>query len=59
MTGRVHRLATPGTAPRCVAASTEQAHYEAEAARSEADPSDVDGRARDGYDDVRSFLNLW
>lgn len=29
------------------------------AARAEADPSDVDGRAQDGYDDVRSFLNLW
>ncbi|MFE4974294.1 hypothetical protein ACFRAR_19565 [Kitasatospora sp. NPDC056651] len=29
------------------------------AARSEADPSDVDGRALDGYDDVRSFLRLW
>ncbi|WP_234437110.1 hypothetical protein [Streptomyces maremycinicus] len=29
------------------------------AARAEADPSDVDGRAQDGYDDVRSFLRLW
>ncbi|MEV0362758.1 hypothetical protein [Nocardia fusca] len=29
------------------------------AARAEADPSDVDGRAGDGYDDVRSFLHLW
>ncbi|MGW5382554.1 hypothetical protein [Nocardia sp. NPDC003963] len=29
------------------------------AARAEADPSDVDGRAMDGYDDVRTFLNLW
>ncbi len=28
------------------------------AARSEADPSDVDGRAQDGYDDVRHFLHL-
>ncbi|WP_024806258.1 hypothetical protein [Nocardia sp. BMG51109] len=28
------------------------------AARAEADPSDVDGRAIDGYDDVRSFLRL-
>ncbi|MGW0251077.1 hypothetical protein ACWDYH_31060 [Nocardia goodfellowii] len=28
------------------------------AARAEADPSDVDGRAGDGYDDVRSFLHL-
>lgn len=28
-------------------------------ARAEADPSDVDGRALDGYDDVRSFLHLW
>ncbi|QLY28910.1 hypothetical protein [Nocardia huaxiensis] len=28
-------------------------------ARAEADPSDVDGRALDGYDDVRSFLQLW
>ncbi|MFJ8746519.1 hypothetical protein ACIRL2_45145 [Embleya sp. NPDC127516] len=26
-------------------------------ARAEADPSDVDGRAVDGYDDVRSFLH--
>ncbi|MGM0349426.1 hypothetical protein [Streptomyces sp. Adlamb9] len=26
------------------------------AARAEADPADVDGRALDGYDDVRSFL---
>ncbi|MER7079149.1 hypothetical protein SAMN02982929_03161 [Saccharopolyspora kobensis] len=29
------------------------------AARAEADPADVDGRAQDGYDDVRSFLHLW
>ncbi|MET9844614.1 hypothetical protein [Streptomyces ossamyceticus] len=29
------------------------------AARAEADPSDVDGRALDGYDDIRSFLHLW
>jgi hypothetical protein len=29
------------------------------AARAEADPADVDGRAVDGYDDVRSFLHLW
>ncbi|MFD4352370.1 hypothetical protein ACFWPX_07410 [Nocardia sp. NPDC058518] len=29
------------------------------AVRAEADPSDVDGRALDGYDDVRSFLHLW
>ncbi|MFF4138858.1 hypothetical protein ACFY1B_47320 [Streptomyces mirabilis] len=29
------------------------------AARAEADPSDVDGRAQDGHDDVRSFLHLW
>ncbi|MEU1984861.1 hypothetical protein [Nocardia sp. NPDC019395] len=29
------------------------------AARAEADPSDVDGRAVDGYDDVRRFLRLW
>lgn len=29
------------------------------AARAEADPSDVDGRALDGYDDIRSFLRLW
>ncbi|MFG3039390.1 hypothetical protein ACGFYZ_21095 [Streptomyces sp. NPDC048330] len=29
------------------------------AARSEADPEDVDARAQDGYDDVRSFLGLW
>ncbi|MDX2847280.1 hypothetical protein PV342_02075 [Streptomyces sp. PA03-3a] len=28
------------------------------AARAEGDPSDVDGRALDGYDDVRSFLHL-
>jgi hypothetical protein len=27
------------------------------AARAEADPSDVDGRALDGYDDVQSFLH--
>ncbi|MFQ6226147.1 hypothetical protein [Nocardia sp. NPDC002869] len=29
------------------------------AARAEADPAGVDGRALDGYDDVRSFLHLW
>ncbi|MFF3068820.1 hypothetical protein [Kitasatospora sp. NPDC057936] len=29
------------------------------ARRAEADPTDVDGRAIDGYDDVRSFLHLW
>ncbi|MEU4351884.1 hypothetical protein [Streptomyces sp. NPDC023838] len=29
------------------------------ASRAEADPSDVDGRALDGFDDVRSFLHLW
>ncbi|MEU3727242.1 hypothetical protein [Streptomyces sp. NPDC031705] len=29
------------------------------AARAEADPSDVDGRALDGFDDARSFLHLW
>ncbi|MFE7779374.1 hypothetical protein ACFU5O_37045 [Streptomyces sp. NPDC057445] len=29
------------------------------AARAEADLTDVDGRAVDGYDDVRSFLHLW
>ncbi|GGQ33061.1 hypothetical protein [Streptomyces roseolilacinus] len=29
------------------------------ATRAEADPTDVDGRAVDGYDDVRSFLHLW
>ncbi|MDX3355416.1 hypothetical protein PV703_19305 [Streptomyces sp. ME01-24h] len=29
------------------------------AARAEADPSDVDARAQDGYDDVKSFPNLW
>ncbi|MER6739188.1 hypothetical protein [Streptomyces puniciscabiei] len=32
---------------------------EALAARAEADPTDVDGRALDGYDDVRSFLHRW
>ncbi|MFI9311399.1 hypothetical protein [Streptomyces triculaminicus] len=29
------------------------------AARAEADPANVDGRALDGYDDVRGFLRLW
>ncbi|WP_218024948.1 hypothetical protein [Nocardia pseudovaccinii] len=29
------------------------------ATRAEVDPSDVDGRALDGFDDVRSFLHLW
>ncbi|MFJ4809380.1 hypothetical protein [Streptomyces longwoodensis] len=29
------------------------------AARAEADPQDVDGRALDGLDDTRSFLHLW
>ncbi|MEU0360531.1 hypothetical protein [Streptomyces cyaneofuscatus] len=29
------------------------------AARAEAEPTDVDGRAVDGYDDVRDFLHLW
>ncbi|MFF9851223.1 hypothetical protein [Streptomyces litmocidini] len=29
------------------------------AARAEADSTDVDGRAVDGYDDVRSFLQPW
>ncbi|MGW7262269.1 hypothetical protein [Streptomyces sp. NPDC054842] len=29
------------------------------AARAEADPKDVDGRALDGLDDARSFLHLW
>ncbi|MFC9330828.1 hypothetical protein [Kitasatospora sp. NPDC057015] len=29
------------------------------AARAETDPADVDDRALDGYDDVRSFLRLW
>ncbi|MFQ6146948.1 hypothetical protein ACLMNJ_28390 [Streptomyces seoulensis] len=29
------------------------------ATRAEAGLSDVDGRAVDGYDDVRSFLHLW
>ena len=29
------------------------------ATRAEADPTDVDGRACDGCDDVRSFLHLW
>ncbi|MGW2668534.1 hypothetical protein ACWC5F_10740 [Streptomyces sp. NPDC001272] len=28
-------------------------------ARAEADLADVDGRAVDGFDDVRSFLHLW
>ncbi|MGW8760901.1 hypothetical protein ACWGN5_00200 [Streptomyces sp. NPDC055815] len=27
--------------------------------RAETDPADVDGRAVDGYDDVRSFLHRW
>jgi hypothetical protein len=29
------------------------------ATRAEADPADVDGRALDGYDDIRSFPHLW
>ncbi|MFF9624412.1 hypothetical protein [Streptomyces griseosporeus] len=29
------------------------------AERAEADPADVDGRALDGYDDIRDFLRLW
>ncbi|MEW2507960.1 hypothetical protein AB0878_46620 [Amycolatopsis sp. NPDC047767] len=29
------------------------------AARAEADPTDVDARAIDGFDDVRDFLHLW
>ncbi|WP_371666915.1 hypothetical protein OG985_04470 [Streptomyces sp. NBC_00289] len=29
------------------------------AARAEADPKEVDGRALDGFDDARSFLHLW
>ncbi|MFB7747017.1 hypothetical protein ACFXPM_36315 [Streptomyces sp. NPDC059095] len=29
------------------------------AARAEVEPMDVDGRAVDGYDDVRDFLHLW
>ncbi|MFE9907731.1 hypothetical protein [Streptomyces clavifer] len=29
------------------------------AARAESYPTDVDGRALDGFDDVRSFLHLW
>ncbi|MGN9793008.1 hypothetical protein ACTMTU_18175 [Streptomyces sp. OZ13] len=29
------------------------------AARADADPSDMDGRALEGLDDVRSFLGLW
>ncbi|MER7584345.1 hypothetical protein [Kitasatospora sp. NPDC097691] len=29
------------------------------AVRAETDPADVDGRALDGYDDVRGFLRLW
>ncbi|MFD9484109.1 hypothetical protein [Streptomyces sp. NPDC059991] len=29
------------------------------ATRAEADPTAVDGRALDGYDDIRSFLHLW
>ncbi|MFE5550267.1 hypothetical protein ACFQ71_42030 [Streptomyces sp. NPDC056534] len=29
------------------------------AVRAEADSSDVDGRALDGFDDIRSFLHLW
>ncbi|MFI1188315.1 hypothetical protein [Streptomyces californicus] len=32
---------------------------ESPAAHAEADPRDVDGRALDGYDDIRSFLHLW
>ncbi|MDX2565419.1 hypothetical protein PV371_38510 [Streptomyces sp. TX20-6-3] len=32
---------------------------ESPAARAEAEPTDVDGRAVDGYDDVWSFLHLW
>ncbi|MFJ3640499.1 hypothetical protein ACIPRD_12160 [Streptomyces sp. NPDC090108] len=36
-----------------------RALVESLAARAEADPSDVDGRALDGHDDVRSFLHLW
>ncbi|MEU0937866.1 hypothetical protein [Embleya sp. NPDC005971] len=31
---------------------------ESSAARAEADPTDVDGRALDGFDDIRSFLHL-
>ncbi|WP_063762275.1 sigma-70 family RNA polymerase sigma factor [Streptomyces sp. NRRL F-5123] len=42
MTGRVHRLATPGTAPRCVAASTEQAHYEADPGAADAEDLEQD-----------------
>ncbi|MER5434187.1 hypothetical protein [Streptomyces sp. NPDC002588] len=29
------------------------------AARAEVEPTDVDDRALDGYDDVRDFLHLW
>jgi hypothetical protein len=29
------------------------------ATRAEMDPTDVDGRALDGLDDIRSFLHLW
>ncbi|MHC3820600.1 hypothetical protein [Streptomyces sp. NBC_00342] len=29
------------------------------AGRAEAAPTDVDGRALDGFDDIRSFLHLW
>ncbi|MEV7357069.1 hypothetical protein [Kitasatospora sp. NPDC091276] len=29
------------------------------AQRAAADPADVDGRALDGYDDIRTFLYLW
>jgi hypothetical protein len=36
-----------------------RALVESLAARAEADPSDVDGRALTGLDDVRSFLHPW
>ncbi|WP_458247406.1 hypothetical protein [Streptomyces sp. MAI_2237] len=42
----------------CLSAEA-RALVESLAARAEADPSDVDGRALDGHDDVRSFLRLW